>query len=336
MITKIEIENLTVFDKLAVNTDASVNVFIGENGTGKTQLLKFLYVMCNKSHPSKVFLRSRISDLVRKRNLARSHLKVVHGEKEEALHILNIDNNNMENLIGEHEEFTFSDDSWYASYSSETGKEKESVFIPAKEMLTHTKGFLSMEKKFKIPFDKTLVDIIVKASGWELKEIPQFAKHIVQQLEKVMDGIVIVENDEFFILKNDGQKISFGMEAEGMKKIGLLWLLLITGNINKDVILLWDEPEANINPRLIPTIARIILELGKSGAQIFIATHDYFLPKYIEVLSSKEDKVAYHALYKTDNGVQCETDSKFSFLDNNAIIDERINLYEAEIEKGLD
>ena len=76
--------------------------------------------------------------------------------------------------------------------------------------------------------------------------------------------------------------------------------------------------------------------------QIFLATHDYFLPKYIEVLSSKEDevlatekdKVAFHALYKTDKGVKCETDGKFTLLSKNAIIKEMIQLYEAETNKG--
>ena len=192
-----------------------------------------------------------------------------------------------------------------------------------------------MVRERKMPFDETLVSTISKAGLPELKQPPQLAKNIVPKLEEAMEGIVVFENDEFFILKDDGRKLSFNVEAEGMKKIGLLWKLLTTGSITDGSILLWDEPEANINPKLIPVLADIILELGRNGVQIFLATHDYFLSKYIEVLAMEQDKVAFHALDKTDNGVKCYTAEKFSLLDNNAIIDERIKLYRKEIEKGL-
>ncbi|WP_337506674.1 hypothetical protein [Megasphaera sp.] len=46
------------------------------------------------------------------------------------------------------------------------------------------------------------------------------------------------------------------MEAEGFKKIGILWQLLMNETITENTILLWDEPEANLNPeflcRLLP------------------------------------------------------------------------------------
>jgi len=42
-ITKIKVKNLTVFANMVMYVDANVNVLIGENGTGKTHLLKFIY-----------------------------------------------------------------------------------------------------------------------------------------------------------------------------------------------------------------------------------------------------------------------------------------------------
>ena len=50
----------------------------------------------------------------------------------------------------------------------------------------------------------------------------------------------------------------------------------MNGSLTEGTILLWDEPEANINPKLIPVLTEIILELGRNGAQIFLATHDNF------------------------------------------------------------
>ncbi|MBQ6298185.1 MAG: hypothetical protein IJK81_10985 [Selenomonadaceae bacterium] len=61
----------------------------------------------------------------------------------------------------------------------------------------------------------------------------------------MIDGVVVFENDEFYIKKNNGQMILFELEAEGLKKVGLLWQLLMTDNLNEDSILIWNEPEAN-------------------------------------------------------------------------------------------
>ena len=68
---------------------------------------------------------------------------------------------------------------------------------------------------------------------------------ILPLLEEMIDGVVVFENDEFYIKKNNGQMILFELEAEGLKKVGLLWQLLMTDNLNEDSILIWNEPEAN-------------------------------------------------------------------------------------------
>ena len=44
MITDIEFENFTAFEKLRLSLSPRVNVIIGSNGTGKTHLLKAIYV----------------------------------------------------------------------------------------------------------------------------------------------------------------------------------------------------------------------------------------------------------------------------------------------------
>ncbi len=37
------VDNYTVFDECGLEVSSSVNVLVGENGTGKTHLLKLLY-----------------------------------------------------------------------------------------------------------------------------------------------------------------------------------------------------------------------------------------------------------------------------------------------------
>lgn len=125
------------------------------------------------------------------------------------------------------------------------------------------------------------------------------------------------------------------MEAEGLRKFGLLWQLIRNGILDRDSILLWDEPEANINPQLIPILVDIILELHRKGVQVFLATHDYNLAKYFEVNRTRGDKVIFHSLYKSEDGVRIETKEYFGKLNNNSIIKADEQLLDTVFEKNL-
>ena len=98
----------------------------------------------------------------------------------------------------------------------------------------------------------------------------------------------------------------------------------------------WDEPEANLNPKYVPIIADLLLELEKGGVQIFISTHDYFIAKYLDVRRKEYNRIKYFSLYQSDNGVKCESADSFSILKNNTIMETFISLYEEEIGKVMD
>ena len=46
MIGKIRFDKFTAFEKLEVNLSPGINLFVGENGTGKTHILKAAYAAC--------------------------------------------------------------------------------------------------------------------------------------------------------------------------------------------------------------------------------------------------------------------------------------------------
>lgn len=48
-LTKIEISNVTVFDKMTIPFSKGINILIGENGLGKTHIMKLLYSACQAS-----------------------------------------------------------------------------------------------------------------------------------------------------------------------------------------------------------------------------------------------------------------------------------------------
>ncbi|MBK8387133.1 MAG: ATP-binding protein [Candidatus Accumulibacter sp.] len=62
-----------------------------------------------------------------------------------------------------------------------------------------------------------------------------------------------------------------------IRKIASLIHLVLNGSLLKNSILFWDEPEANLNPRLITVVATTLRKLAEFGVQIFVSTHDYLL-----------------------------------------------------------
>ena len=162
-----------------------------------------------------------------------------------------------------------------------------------------------------MPFDGTQVDIIVNASLPEARSLPSYMDAILEQISSTIDGTVIQENDTFYVVKKDGRKIDFSLEAEGLRKLALLWKLIRNGLLERGTILLWDEPESNLNPELFPLVANILLELQQHGIQIFIATHSYNFAKYLELLRGDRAQVQFHNLFKGTSDVPKEPSDAF-------------------------
>ncbi|MDD3322190.1 MAG: AAA family ATPase [Paludibacter sp.] len=336
-IKNVKIKNFTVFESIDIDFASGINVIIGENGTGKTHLMKMLYANFNGRWFSPQAYFGVDDDKRLRRNVSEKY-KLEYGFYDTDKRYENGINNYFSDLdIKLKKGVSYGNEELTKLNVPQKPKAIESlVFIPAKDILTHSKGFLSLYDKFDMPFDKTYYDIISKSLLPNLKKIPEIGKSILPKLEKLIDGKVVVENDTFFIEKTNGKKIEFSVEAEGIKKIAILWQLIMSESITKGSVLFWDEPESNINPSLYKDVTGILLELSRNGVQIFLATHNYSFAKYIEVLSEDSDNVRYHSLYKTDDGVKCETETKFTLLSNNALREDNINLYNVEMKKEFE
>jgi predicted ATP-dependent endonuclease of OLD family len=340
-IKKIGFENFTVFEKMDIELSGGINIFTGGNGTGKTHLLKVLYAFCESemrkdvSHDnidllSKLFKcfhvgSSNVSFLIRN-DCNKAEITVSTNNDE---HKFVIKNGIIKNEEQEVPIFVTN------VFNVENKDAVPSVFIPAKEMLTHS----GLEKDYtqrKLPFDITLIDILNKSGVSILNNLPDNMRSLLKKIENIVGGKVLFENNRYYIIKSNGKMIDFAVEAEGFKKLGLIYRLIETGNITKGSILIWDEPESNINPQNIPVIVEILLELQKIGLQIFVATHDYFLAKYFNVKKTTENDVLFHALFKSGETILHESDADFTMLENNSIVKQSIELYKEEVKKVME
>ncbi|MCY4304095.1 MAG: AAA family ATPase [Aestuariivita sp.] len=144
-------------------------------------------------------------------------------------------------------------------------------------------------------------------------------------------------------VSNKEQVLSSDMTAEGYRKIGALHRLLCNGSINpgKTGILLWDEPEANLNPKMMKTLVQVLLELSRNGQQIIVATHDYVFLKWLDLLmdDSKDDHVRFHAIYKDTKMaipiMTVESADSYSLISKTAISDSFAELFDQDVSRAF-
>ncbi len=326
-IDKIIVEYFTCFDNLEVEFSKGINIFIGENGTGKTHLLKLLYAFCE----IEIDLKSRPKDLL----VDLKDYFDINSEEE----LLNKESKSQLTFYFDEQDVRFSMTLWnqILVYNfEEIVKDKiPSIFIPATEMLSHSRGFLSLARELELPFDKTQIDIISKAGLPPAKNHDEFERLLMNKITAIVGGSILYENDTFYSVR-DGKTIKFSLESEGLKKFGVLWKLLENGLLKTGTVLFWDEPETNINPRLIPHLVDILIDIANHGIQVFLSTHDYFLAKYFEINNNNVNSLLFHSLFREKDTIKSETNEKFTSLLNNSIISEQFNIYREEAKKVLD
>lgn len=335
-LTKINIENFTIFEDITIPFSKGLNILVGENGMGKTHVMKLAYAAC-QSRKHDVSFSQKTTMLFRpdQSGIGRLVNRNKNGE-------------NMARVLVESDiaqigmSFSTKTKKWDAEVKSEEKWEKQmsgttSVFIPAKEILSNAWNLDAAVKMGNVEFDDTYLDIIAAAKIDISTDVDSVArKKYLKILQKISNGKVTVQDDRFYLKPGTQAKLEFNLVAEGIRKIALLWQLIKNGTLEKGSVLFWDEPEANINPKYIPVLAELLIMLEKEGVQIFVSTHDYFLSKYIEVKREKDSDVQYISLYKDEkNQVQCEIAKEFELLEHNTIMDTFRQLYREEIGVAL-
>ncbi len=333
-ITRIRLERFTAFEELDLKPSRGINVLVGANGTGKTHLMKVAYAACDVSKTgtgfaeklTRVFMpsKSAIGRLVKRRGESSTcAVSVFRGEMALKLSFSN------HAKVGESARVTGA-----PRWKSES---VESVYIPVKEMLANAPGFRSLYAQREIQFEEIYDDIVARAYIPVLRgPMDRERKGLLTSLRKTIAGKITVKNEEFF-LRNKQGNLEFSLLAEGLRKLGLLWLLIQNGTLLGGSVLFWDEPETNLNPKLFESVIGILLELQRMGVQVFIATHDYAILKELDLQKEKNDRVAFHSLYREgENGnIACHSVNSYLEIHPNAIADAFSDLYDREVRRSL-
>jgi len=163
------------------------------------------------------------------------------------------------------------------------------VFIPSKEMVSLFKGLISLFERFKdFPLDATYRDLAVELSTLELNEPSPLLNEVTESLKTLLGGDLKLEDNDLIFVRTDGSKLLSQLMAEGHRKLALLVYLLRTGAIEQGSTLVWDEPEANLNPAALKLLAESLHLLAGRGVQVIIATHSLFLLRELEILQNAQ------------------------------------------------
>ncbi|WP_270698278.1 AAA family ATPase [Aeromonas sp. QDB05] len=330
MLKQATFKNFTTLPNETLVFAPGLNVIVAENGCGKTHLLKAIYSLLSvntakelskttlqKAYADKlmgVFRAESLGRLVkRKQGRERCEIRLTMAEAEQDCEI-NFASNATTGVQVE--------------LAPQASLNQPPVYLPTRELVTLCPWFINLYDNYHLEFEATWRDTCSLLGAPSLKgpREKQVAK-LMQPLEEAMGGKVLVEpNTGRFYLLQAGQKLEMPLVAEGLRKLAMLARLISTGVLLEQGYLFWDEPEANLNPKLIKMLAKVILALAEQGIQIFIASHSLFLLREIEVLARDEYKVPrrYFGLSLGEDGTVLEQADELEDIQTLVLLDEEL------------
>ncbi len=294
MIEKIKVKHFTVISNETIQFAKGLNVIIGENGVGKSHILKLVYTIASVLHkakneaitPNKQTLQKMIAEklinIFKPDTLGRL-VRRGTGRQRCEIEIYFTDSRN--NLS-----FNFSSASKKDVNITKMPSgflEDAPIFFPTREVLSIFPGFADLYRNRYLEFDETYYDLCLALEGKPLRG-PRFnnIEPLLEPLEDIIGGNIRVENGHFYLAIPGKGNMEIPLVAEGVRKIAMLAYLITNGALKDKGALFWDEPETNLNPKLIKQTAKSLMALAQTEIQVFIATHSLFLLREIEILST--------------------------------------------------
>ncbi|WP_349740511.1 AAA family ATPase [Roseateles cavernae] len=336
MLKNARFRNFTTTPNASWTFAPGLNVVIGENGLGKSHVLKAIYSLLKVQSGKNVELTKtalekayadKLMAVMRPEALGRL-VKRKQGRDRCELE-LTMTNAAQSCAIG----FATNAKSQVDVSSVPTAPlALPPVYLPTRELVTLCPWFVPLYENYHVEFEEAWRDTVSLLGAPSIKgPREKTVAALLEPLEAAINGKVVVDGPtgRFYLQVPGEGRMEMPLVAEGLRKIAMLARLISTGVLLEQGYLIWDEPETNLNPRLIKTVARSIVELSKRGIQVFIATHSLFLLRELEMLAEEETfrnvKSRYFALKNTPDGVLLEQGARIDDLQTLTLLDEELH-----------
>lgn len=338
-INEVHLKNFGIMKQFSSNHFSNINLIIGENGTGKTFLLKALYSAVRSMEEYKrgddiKTISEVLSEKLRWTFQVERLGDMVSRSAEDGL--------SLDVQLGEDRinyQFSQSASSKVGTAAApEKGKIGNSIFIPAKEVLSLFSVILKSREVDKVfGFDDTYYDLAkalrISPSREKHDTILDHSRRIVSD---VIDGKVEYDEDsgKWFYKNKKNQKFSIGATSEGVKKIATMDRLLSNGYLDNHSIIFIDEIESALHPKAVCQFLDMIETIANDmGWQVFITSHSYFVIKKLYLIALK--KANFVSCISLNKGQEAQVCDLHDGIPTNSIIDTSIRLYDQEIEEVL-
>lgn len=347
MIESVRLQDATIFERFEWSGLSQINLVIGENETGKSNLLKMLYATTKSllDHSQNPVdgrwggpLSEKLKWTFQPPDLELGKLVRKGGDR------LKVRCDFRFRGPPEYAEFQFGPSTTKqvtdvsTVFTERQNQVSQSVppvvFFPPKEILTTRDAIIEVRDRLKIAgFDDTYFDL-AKAlrSPKSYGEPDPSLETVLDDLEGLFQGHVEEEDGEL-IYRRGRQKYGIAQAAEGIKKVEALRMLIRSRHIRENSILFFDEPSANLHPELTLTFIELLHELAQAGTQIFVATHSYVVLKKFELLARKsENETPLCVLSPSDDGgVEAKTADLSERIPSNSIVDASVELLNEDL-----
>ncbi len=241
MLKSMKLDDFTVFHEAEFKFGRQLNIVVGENGAGKSHVLKAAYsaiaVSAARTNGEKepvgksqmqALLADKFQSVFRPDGLGRL-VRRQRGRKKCSV------------------AFAFDKPAHDLSFSFSTIAKSEvtlkkapkqridklPVFLPTRELLAIYPGFVSLYETTHLSFEETWRDTCILL-GAPLARGPREAriKELLAPLEAAMDGSVELDKSgRFYLNLNSGGSMEMHLVAEGMRKLAMVTRLIATGSL---------------------------------------------------------------------------------------------------------
>lgn len=140
------------------------------------------------------------------------------------------------------------------------------------------------------------------------KEVP--TELLSVQIQSVIGGNIQLKEDDLklerelhYVSKEQGIDIDVKEAATGIKTFAYMSQLLRNGWLDKDTLLMIDEPEAHLHPQWIVEFARLLVKIHKElGVKVLVASHNPDMVAAIQSIAQKEEMIDQTVFYLAQRG----------------------------------
>jgi AAA15 family ATPase/GTPase len=119
--------------------------------------------------------------------------------------------------------------------------------------------------------------------------VSDIQKEFVNKIDRIIGGQMYYDRKEKdFVFKQEKMTVKPVNIASGIKTFGIIQMLLTSGTIVANTVLIIDEPEAHLHPEWQLKYAEVITQLVDMGVYVLVSTHS---PYMIEALKHYSEKL---------------------------------------------